>query len=66
MLDLNLQNYVEWRVAQVIPVRDDFGYRVYLKYADGSELVMNCGKTFINVIDYSVEKTLNFNYSWAD
>ena len=37
MLDLNLQNYVEWRVAQVIPVRDDFGYRVYLKYADGSE-----------------------------
>jgi len=39
---------------------------VSMKYADGSELVMNCGKTFINVIDYSVEKTLNFNYSWAD
>ena len=37
MLDLNLQNYIGWRVAQVIPVRDDFGYRVYLKYADGSE-----------------------------
>ena len=37
MLDLNLQNYVGWRVAQVIPVRDGFGYRVFLKYADGSE-----------------------------
>lgn len=37
MLDTNLQNYVEWRVAQVIPVRQSFGYRVYLKYQDGSE-----------------------------
>ena len=37
MLDLSVQNYVEWRVGQVIPVRDVFGYRVFLKYADGSE-----------------------------
>lgn len=37
MLDLNLQSYVAWRVAQVIPVRDGFGYRVFLKYQDGSE-----------------------------
>lgn len=37
MLDLNLQNYIGWRVAQVNPVRDGFGYRVFLKYADGSE-----------------------------
>lgn len=37
MLDTNLQNYVEWRVAQVTPVRQGFGYRVYLKYPDGSE-----------------------------
>ena len=26
-----------WRVAQVIPVRSGFGYRVFLKYPDGSE-----------------------------
>ena len=39
MLELNLQNYVEWRVAQVIPVRDAFGYRIFLKYQDGSEKV---------------------------
>ena len=39
MLELNLQNYIEWRVAQVIPVRDAFGYRIFLKYQDGSEKV---------------------------
>lgn len=37
MLDLSLKNYVDWRVAQVIPVRSGFGYRVFLKYPDGSE-----------------------------
>lgn len=29
MLELNLQNYVGWRVGQVIPVRDGFGYRIF-------------------------------------
>lgn len=37
MIDKNLQNYVDWRVAQVMPVRTGFGYRVFLKYMDGSE-----------------------------
>ena len=37
MLDLSVQNFIGWRVGQVIPVRDGFGYRVFLKYADGSE-----------------------------
>ena len=37
MLDLSLKNYVDWRVSQVIPVRSGFGYRVFLKYPDGSE-----------------------------
>ena len=37
MLDLRLKNYVDWRVSQVIPVRSGFGYRVFLKYPDGSE-----------------------------
>mgnify|MGYP006990341109 CR=1 FL=1 len=37
MLDLSLKNYVDWRVAQVIPVRSGFGYRVFLKYPNGSE-----------------------------
>ena len=26
MLDSSLQNYIDWRVAQVIPVRTGFGY----------------------------------------
>lgn len=37
MLDLSAQNYIGWRVGQVIPVRDAYGYRIFLKYADGSE-----------------------------
>lgn len=37
MLDLKLKNYVDWRVSQVMPVRSGFGYRVFLKYPDGSE-----------------------------
>lgn len=37
MLDLSVQNYIGWRVGQVIPVRDAYGYRIFLKYADGSE-----------------------------
>ena len=40
MLDINgLQNYVGWRVAQVMPVRDGYGYRIFLQYPDGSEKV---------------------------
>lgn len=37
MLDLNLKNYVDWRVSLIMPVRSGFGYRVFLKYSDGSE-----------------------------
>ncbi len=37
MLKLDLKNYVEWRVSQVMPVRSGFGYRIFLKYLDGSE-----------------------------
>ena len=37
MLDLNLKNYVDWRVSPIMPVRSGFGYRVFLKYPDGSE-----------------------------
>lgn len=35
-----------------------------MTYTDGTALVMNCGKTFINVVDDSVENTLSFNYEW--
>ena len=37
---------------------------IEMTYADGTALVMNCGKTFINVVDDSVENTLSFNYEW--
>lgn len=35
-----------------------------MTYSDGTELIMNCGKTFINVVDDGVERTLDFNYEW--
>ena len=36
MIDLNLQNYVEWEVTNSFSVRGVYGYRVILKYMDGS------------------------------
>lgn len=35
-LDLNLQRYVEWEVSNVMPIKEKFGYRVFLKYMDGT------------------------------
>lgn len=35
-LDLNLQRYVEWEVSNVMPIKERFGYRVFLKYMDGT------------------------------
>lgn len=37
MIDLSLQNYIDFSVSQVMPVRQGFGYRVFLKYADGNK-----------------------------
>lgn len=36
MIDLNLQNYVEWEVTNAFAIRGVYGYRVILKYMDGS------------------------------
>ncbi|MBR4206504.1 MAG: DUF3048 domain-containing protein [Clostridia bacterium] len=35
-----------------------------LTTAKGEPLALNIGKTFINVVDDSVEKSINFNYKW--
>ena len=37
IIDLSLQQYVDWEVKQVISIKGKFGYRVILKYMDGSE-----------------------------
>lgn len=39
MMDLKLQQYTDWRVKSVMRIKDGFGYRVVLKYQDGSEPV---------------------------
>ena len=34
--DLSLQQYVEWEVSNVMQIKGKYGYRVFLKYMDGS------------------------------
>ena len=37
---------------------------LHLEYRNGDELILNCGKTFICVVDNSVAKKIDFEYSW--
>lgn len=39
MLNLELQNYIDWRVKSVIKLKDrnNYAYRVILLYSDGTE-----------------------------
>ena len=39
MIDARLQNYVDYEVKPVIKIKNVYGYRIVLKYADGSEKV---------------------------
>lgn len=39
MLDLSLQNYMDWYVKPVMKIKSAYGFRVILKYTDGSEKV---------------------------
>lgn len=37
MLDMSMQNYTDWYVKPVMKIRNKYGFRVVLKYADGTE-----------------------------
>lgn len=37
MLDMSMQNYTDWYVKPVMKIRNRYGFRVVLKYADGTE-----------------------------
>ena len=39
MIDLKLQNYTDWHVKPVMKIKGGYGYRVILKYQNGSEKV---------------------------
>lgn len=39
MIDLELKNYIDWYVKPVMKIKKSYGYRVVLKYQDGSEKV---------------------------
>lgn len=36
--DLKLQQFVDWKVYNVTPIKNKFGYRVVLMYADGTKM----------------------------
>ena len=38
-VDLKNQQYVDWKIHNVTPIKDGYGYRVILIYMDGSEIV---------------------------
>lgn len=37
-LDLKMQQFVNWKVYNVTSIKKEYGYRVVLKYLDGTEL----------------------------
>ncbi len=37
---------------------------IQLEYRNGEELILNCGKTFICVVDNSVAQKIDFEYQW--
>lgn len=39
MIDLSLQNFVDYYVKTVMKIKNGYGYRVILKYQDGSEKI---------------------------
>ena len=44
--------------------RDSKTSTLHLEYRNGDELILNCGKTFICVVDDSVASGIDFEYSW--
>ncbi|MCC8045009.1 MAG: site-specific integrase [Clostridiales bacterium] len=38
-LDMNLQQYIDYKVSAVFPIKKKYGYRVFLIYMDGSQTV---------------------------
>lgn len=44
--------------------RDSKTSTMHLEYRNGDELILNCGKTFICVVDNSVARKIDFEYSW--
>ena len=37
---------------------------MHYSYADGTPLVLNAGKTFINIVETAAANTISFNYQW--
>ncbi len=44
--------------------RDSKTSTLHLEYKNGDELILNCGKTFICVVDDSVASKIDFEYKW--
>jgi len=44
--------------------RDGKTTPIHIEYRNGDELILNCGKTFICVVEKSVASKIDFEYSW--
>lgn len=64
MLDLKLQSYTSWYVKPVMCIKNGYGYRVILKYIDGTEKTQQkSGFSSRNKAEKAREKTIAELYS---
>ena len=62
-LNLNLHNYVDWKVFQVMPVKMKYGYRVALYYMDGTSHVQQKSGFATEEANKARERTIGELYS---
>lgn len=57
MIDFRLQEYIEWKVGKVIPIKKKFGFRVTLYYPDMPRKVQQKS-------GFTTEKKANWSFGW--
>ena len=50
--------------AEIVWSRASSYDTMHYSYADGTPLVLNAGKTFINIVEAAAASTISFNYQW--
>ena len=50
--------------AEIVWSRASSYDTMHYSYTDGTPLVLNAGKTFINIVETAAANTISFNYQW--
>ena len=50
--------------AEIVWSRSGSSDTMHYTYPDGTPLVLNAGKTFINIVEKAAANTISFNYQW--